>query len=89
MQLPGRLRSTTLGDVLGTLHRANVSGTLELLEDRGRHHCVHMTDGCVVAVDFDGSSRSLSEILRGERAADEQTLSRSLLRLDRVSQAPR
>jgi len=80
MQLPGRLRSTTLGDVLGMLHRAHVNGTLELVEDRGRNHRVHMLDGCVVAVEVDGASRSLAEILRADRAADEETLTRSLLR---------
>jgi hypothetical protein len=80
MQLPGRLRSTTLGDVLGVLHRAKVSGTLELVEDRGRNHRVHMVDGCVVAVEVDGASRSLAEILRADQAADDDTLARSLLR---------
>ena len=33
MQLPSRLRSTTLGDLLGALHRGCASGTLELVED--------------------------------------------------------
>jgi DnaJ-domain-containing protein 1 len=80
MQLPGRLRSTTLGDVLGMLHRANVNGTLELVEDWGRSHRVHMVNGCVVAVEVEGASRSLAEILRGDRSVDEDTLSRSLLR---------
>jgi len=80
MQLPGRLRSTTLGDVLGMLHHANANGTLELVEDRGRLHRVHMVDGCVAAVEVDGASRSLAEILRSGRAADEDTIARSLLR---------
>jgi DnaJ-domain-containing protein 1 len=80
MQLPGRLRSTTLGDVLGMLHRASANGTLELVEDRGRMHRVHMVDGCVVAVEIDGTCRSLAEILREDHVADEDTLARSLLR---------
>lgn len=80
MMLPGRLRSTTLGDLLGTLHRAGATGTLELVEDRGRTHRVHLTAGCVVAVDVDGAGASLAEILRRDRVADDDVLRRSLLR---------
>ncbi|MGD0677646.1 MAG: J domain-containing protein [Polyangiaceae bacterium] len=80
MQLPGRLRSTSLGDLLGALHRAAATGTLELTEDRGRTHRVHLAGGLVSAVEVDGSSPSLAEILRSARAADEDVLRRSLLR---------
>ncbi|MGA2449640.1 MAG: DnaJ domain-containing protein [Polyangiaceae bacterium] len=80
MQLPGRLRSTTLGDVLGMLYRASANGTLELVEARGRCHRVHLVDGCVVGAEIDGASRSLAEILRSDRAADDDTIARSLLR---------
>lgn len=80
MDLPGRLRSTSLGDLLGALHRAAVTGTLELAEDSGRRHRVYLSKGLVAAVELDGSSPSLAEILRGDRAADEDTLRRSLLR---------
>ena len=80
MQLPGRLRTTTLGDLLGTLLRAEANGTLELLEDRGRAHRVHLVGGLVVAVEFDGAAASLAELLRRERAVDDDTLRRSLLR---------
>jgi DnaJ-domain-containing protein 1 len=80
MNLPGRLRSTTLGDLLGTLHRAAATGTLELAEDRGRSHRVHVAQGLVVAVEIDGASPSLGEILRTERAAGEDVLRRSFLR---------
>jgi hypothetical protein len=80
MHLPGRLRSTTLGDLLGALHRAGATGTLELIEDRGRTHRVHLSQGLVVAADLDGASPSLAEILRGEQAADDDVLRRSLLR---------
>jgi DnaJ-domain-containing protein 1 len=80
MQLPGRLKSTTLGDLLGTLHRASSTGTLELIEDRGRCHRVHLTQGAVVAVELDGAAPCLAEILRRERAADDDVLRRSLLR---------
>ncbi len=80
MDLPGRLRSTTLGDLLGALHRARVNGTLELAEDRGRIHRVHLAQGLVAAVELDAASPSLAEILRSDRAADDDVLRRSLLR---------
>lgn len=80
MQLPGHLRSTTLGDLLGALHRAAATGTLELIEDRGREHHIHWMRGLVVAVELDGASPSLGEILRGDGVADEDVLRRSLLR---------
>jgi hypothetical protein len=80
MDLPGRLRATTLGDLLGALHRARVNGTLELAEDRGRLHRVHLAQGLVAAVELDAASPSLAEILRNDQAADDDVLRRSLLR---------
>jgi DnaJ-domain-containing protein 1 len=80
MHLPSRLRSTTLGDLLGALHRACATGTLELVEDHGRVHRVHLAQGMVSAVELDGAGQSLAEILRRDRAADDDVLQRSLLR---------
>jgi DnaJ-domain-containing protein 1 len=80
VQLPGRLRSTTLGDLLGALHRAGSTGTLELVEDRGRAHRVHLARGLVVAVELDGASPLLGEILRRDAVLDDDVLRRSLLR---------
>jgi hypothetical protein len=80
MQLAGRLRSTTLGDLLGALHRGASSGTLELATDQGRTHRVHLARGLVTAVELDGASPSLAEMLRQGRVADEDVLRRSLLR---------
>jgi DnaJ-domain-containing protein 1 len=80
MQLPGRLKATTLGDLLGALHRESSTGTLELVEDRGRVHRVHLALGRVVAVELDGAAPSLAEILRRDRAVDDDVLRRSLLR---------
>jgi hypothetical protein len=59
MQLPGRLSASTLGDLLGALHREGVTGLLELSEVRGprgagvpgRLHHIHLRGGLVVAVD--------------------------------------
>ncbi len=80
MQLPGRLRTTTLGDLLGTVHRARSTGTLELAEFHGRVHQIHVVRGHVAAIDVDRASASLADILRRMDAADEDTLRRSLLR---------
>lgn len=80
MHLPGRLKATTLGDLLGVLHRGTASGTLELLESSGRTHRVHLSGGLVTAVEIDRASASLGEVLRREELLDEDTLRRSLLR---------
>jgi len=80
MQLPGRLKATTLGDLLGALHRSGATGTLELTEPSGRAHRVHLSAGLVTAVDLDRASASLAEILRRQEEIDEDTLRRSLLR---------
>lgn len=80
MLLPGRLEKTTLGDLLGAVNRAGATGTLELVEDRGRAHRIHLAQGLVVSVEIDGAAPSLAEILRRERAIDDDVLRRSLLR---------
>lgn len=80
MLFPGRLKATTLGDLLGTLHRSGACGTLELAESNGRTHRVHLTKGLVTAVELDRASASLAEVLRREESIDEDTLRRSLLR---------
>ena len=80
MQLPGRLKATTLGDLLGALHRSGSTGTLELAEPSGRAHRVHLAAGSVTAVELDRATASLAEILRRQDQIDEDTLRRSLLR---------
>ena len=80
MQLPGRLKATTLGDLLGSLHRGRVSGTLELVETSGRAHRIHVSNGLVTAVEVDRAASSLGEILREQEEVDDDTLRRSLLR---------
>jgi DnaJ-domain-containing protein 1 len=80
MQLPGRLKSTTLGDTLGVLHRGGVSGTLELVEAGGRVHRVHLSAGAITAVEVDRAAAPLSEILRSQEDVDDDVLRRSLLR---------
>lgn len=81
MQLPGRLRATTLGDLLGQAHRARATGTLELTDEtRGRTHRVHLQSGKVTSVELDGASRRLAEVLKDQGDVDDTTVQRSLLR---------
>ncbi|RYZ66878.1 MAG: molecular chaperone DnaJ [Proteobacteria bacterium] len=81
MVLPGKLASTTLGDLLGQCHRSRATGALTLVESQGRTHRVHLLQGLVTAVEVDRASPSLGDILRDEvHAPDEPTLRRSLLR---------
>lgn len=80
MQLPGRLKATTLGDLLGALHRERVSGTLELVEAGGRVHRVYLASGLVTAVEVDRAAASLGDLLRRDEVVDDDTLRRSLLR---------
>lgn len=55
MNLPGRLRSSTLGDLLGTLHRGRVSGVLTLREGCGlgsaKLHRIYLRAGLVVTIE--------------------------------------
>ena len=57
MRLPGTLSASTLGDLLGSLHRAGLSGTLELREKKGPKagalHRIHLLGGLVAAVELD------------------------------------
>ncbi|HSC86112.1 MAG TPA: J domain-containing protein [Polyangiaceae bacterium] len=62
MRIPGRLRDTTLGDVLGTLHRAQATGYLELCERAGPTHRVELRGGTIVAIESSLGPR-LGELL--------------------------
>jgi DnaJ-domain-containing protein 1 len=67
MQLPGRLKDTTLGDVLGTLFRARVTGTLELVElsgpTSGRVHSIVFHDGVIARIEPGDAGSRLGDIL--------------------------
>jgi len=67
MILPGNLRTTTLGDLLGRLHRNQVSGVLELIEERpavaGRRHQIHLQHGMVTQVDSAVPVPRIGEVL--------------------------
>jgi hypothetical protein len=81
MKLPGRLRLTTLGDALGALHRASASGTLELTEDRGVTHRVHLTQGMVTDLETDLFRQRLGDLLAGQGFLGARALARLARRL--------
>jgi hypothetical protein len=84
MQLPGRLSATTLGDLLGALHREGVTGLLELSEIRGprglsvpgRIHRIHLRGGLVIAVDTPFAVPRVGEILRRDGLASAEVMRR-------------
>ncbi len=67
MNLPGRLKLTTLGDLLGDLHRAKASGVLELFEIEGaaagRCHRIFLDAGLVDGVESALPGPKLGELL--------------------------
>jgi hypothetical protein len=76
MRLPGRLSSTTLGDLLGALYRERATGVLELIEAvgaaAGRVHRVHLDEGMVDHVETPLGALRLGELLRREGFLGEQ-----------------
>lgn len=64
MLLPGRIELTTLGDILGALHRERVTGTLEFVEPSGAVHRVLLRDGLVSAVETGLAVPPLGQLLR-------------------------
>jgi hypothetical protein len=85
MNLPGRLTRTTLGDLLGMLHRAGASGVLELVEPNGsragKSHRVFLTAGLVDDVETDSVHPPLGELLVREGALDRDAFATLLRRL--------
>lgn len=85
MNLPGRLRSTTLGDLFGQLHRARADGILELVEatgaGAGRAHRVFFSGGLVDDVETSLPAPRLGELLSREGVLAREGLSRLSRRL--------
>ena len=81
MKLPGRLRLTTLGDVLGALNREAASGVLELGEDRGVTHRVYFLDGMITQIDTDLFRERLGDVLAGQGFLGARALARLARRL--------
>ncbi|HLV68140.1 MAG TPA: DUF4388 domain-containing protein [Polyangiaceae bacterium] len=67
MNLPGRLAATTLGDLLGRLHRARADGVLELIErsgcTAGRAHRIYFERGLIDDVETGMGTPRLGELL--------------------------
>jgi DnaJ-domain-containing protein 1 len=81
MQLPGRLRLTTLGDALGALYREAASGVLELTDDRGSTHRVYMAQGMITDVETDLCRQRLGDVLAGQGFLGARGLARLARRL--------
>lgn len=85
MNLPGRLCSTTLGDLLGQLHRGRVNGILELVEASGaasgRAHRVFFDGGLVDAVETSLPAPRLGELLSRDGLLTREALGRLARRL--------
>jgi len=64
VRISGRLSETTLGDVLGSLHRGRITGLVRLTEISGRAHGIYLSRGEIVAVDTPTRVTPLGEILR-------------------------
>ncbi len=82
MILPGRLSSTTLGDILGALYRERADGALELIEPSGRgqserRHCIRLSRGLVHQIDTPLGVPRLGDLLRA----------RGVLKTDRLGEA--
>lgn len=78
MELQGRLRLTTLGDLLGAIYRERLSGTLELTEEKGptagRVHALHLVRGQIVQVDTAAARERLGEMLAEQGWLDPSVL---------------
>lgn len=84
MRLPSKLSQSTLGDLLGALHRARTTGVLELVElghANGRAHRIHLTLGLVSAVETSARVPPLGEILVREGLMDSASQRRLLGRI--------
>src|SRR5687767_3685551 len=81
MQLPGRLRLTTLGDALGALHREAACGMLELTDERGRTHRVHFARGMITQIETDLFRERLGDVLAGQGFLGARALARLARRL--------
>ena len=68
VELPGELSRSTLGDVLGALHRSSATGALNLEEGHERKHWIYLRTGLVHDVDSPGAVTPLSTLLQSSAA---------------------
>lgn len=64
MRLPGQLKDTTLGDLLGALFREKADGILELLDRQGGKHRIELCEGRVKTVETDMNTPLLGDLLK-------------------------
>jgi hypothetical protein len=80
MQVPGYLRLTTLGDVLGAIYREGATGALSLAEFSGPRagatHRIHVVSGLVVEVEASFPGTRLGDILMQAGSLDPSKLHR-------------
>ena len=96
MLLPGRLSASTLGDLLGMLHRAGTTGQLELREISGpvgdnvpgRRHRITFAAGLVVGVETTLRVPPLGEIMRRFGLARGDAITKLIGRLDAGDRRP-
>jgi len=89
VRISGHLSETTLGDVLGTLYRARVTGLVRITERSGAKHGIYLSRGEVIAVDTPARVPRLGEILR-QRGLLDGTAQRALgLRIAAVARSRR
>ncbi len=88
MQLPGRLDTSTLGDILGTLYRGNATGVLELSEVPVagsvrplRSHRIHLLSGLVASVETGLDVTPIGEILARAGKVDRRAIDVMLYRM--------
>jgi hypothetical protein len=78
MNLPGALKLATLGDLLGTLHRNEASGVLELVEAKGacagRSHRIYLARGFVDGVETELEQSRIGVILHQRGLIDRSAL---------------
>ncbi|HVU01566.1 MAG TPA: J domain-containing protein [Polyangiaceae bacterium] len=85
MNLPGLLRLTTLGDVLGAVYREGATGVVELREVSGARaghtHRIHLQGGLVVEVETDVPTARVGEVLRRRGIVTEADVARAVSRM--------
>jgi len=70
MRLPSRLKSTTLGDLLGAMYRDRQSGVIELIEVSGpfagRSHRITLDAGMVASIESSFKVSRVGDILKNQ-----------------------
>lgn len=72
VELPGSLERSTLGDVLGALHRSRCSGALRLdPSDGSARHVIHLHEGLIHQIESAGMSAPLESPPERERCLEQ------------------